>query len=124
MEEMMSGHILLVEDEFDVRRSMTRVLELKGYEVTIATQGEEALERMREMERLDIILLDLMMPDVSGWEMRERQLEEGLWSEVPVVVMSGASGDLADEQRALEAEAHLSKPVRPADLYEVLERYG
>ena len=119
----MSGHVLLIEDEAEVRRSISQVLELKGYTVTVAERVEEALEQMRTGEAIDVILLDLMMPDMSGWEVRERQLEAALAPEAAVVILSGAAEDLSGEQRAIDADESLVKPVRPAELYEVLERY-
>lgn len=119
----MSCHILLIEDEPSIRHSIARVLEIRGWAVTTAARGAEALEVMRSSDGIDVILLDLMMPDISGWEVRERQLEEELLPDVPVVILSGASGDLAEEQIALEAQEHLVKPVGPAELYEAVEPY-
>lgn len=119
----MECHILLIEDERRVRRSMARVLEAKGHTVTTASGGAEALEHMRSIEELDIILLDLMMPDLNGWDVREKQLEEGLLPDVPLVILSGVNADLSEEQSALEATSYLSKPVRPAQLYETLETH-
>lgn len=119
----MGKHILLVEDEDDVRESMMRVLELEGFEVTTAANGGDALEQMRGLEGVDAILLDLMMPGLSGSQVRERQLEEGLLVDAPVIVLSGASGELEASPRDLEAVERLDKPVRPDDLFEALETY-
>lgn len=117
----MDCHILLVEDEPDVRRSMAGVLEASGHTVTTAAGGAEALEQMQALEDVDLILLDLMMPGIDGWVVREKQLEKGLLPEVPVVLMSGVSNDLSEEQAATKAAGQLVKPVRPAELYEMLE---
>lgn len=68
-----------------------------------------------------MILLDFMMPKMDGWVVREKQLEEGLLPEVPVILMSGVSNDLSAEQAATKAADRRVKPVRPAELYEMLE---
>ncbi|MFB6374898.1 MAG: response regulator [Bradymonadaceae bacterium] len=120
---MSSGHVLLIDDDHSSRRAFTRVLEIRGFTVTTARRGAEALEVMRSADEVDVIVLDLMMPEVSGWEVRERQLEEGILPDVPVVVFSGTSGDLVEEQIALEAADHLVKPVGPTALCEMVEQY-
>jgi CheY-like chemotaxis protein len=81
------------------------------------------VEQMRALEEVDLILLDLMMPEVDGWVVREKQLDEGLLPDVPVVLMSGVSSDLSEEQAATKAAGQLVKPVRPAELYDVIETY-
>ena len=120
----MSTHILLVEDEPDVRTSMAKVLELRGHTVTAVACGEEALETMRTLARVDLILLDLMLPKVDGWQLREKQLEEGLFADVPVVIISGASHDLSEEMSVLKAVHALRKPIGPETLYRAVDTYG
>lgn len=119
----MDCHILLVEDEMEVRRPITRVLEAKGATVTTAAGGADALEQMRTAEEVELILLDLMMPDMNGWDVREQQLDEGLVVDVPVVIFSGVNSDLSDEQAALGAADFLVKPIRPDELYETVATY-
>lgn len=119
----MGIHILLIEDERRVRRSVARVLEAKGHTVTTASGGADALDRMRTIEEVDLIFLDLMMPDMDGWAVREQQLEEGLLPDIPLVILSGVNAELSEEQSALDAAGYLSKPVRPAQLYETLDTY-
>jgi CheY-like chemotaxis protein len=119
----MGRHILLIEDEDEVRESMMQVLELEGFEVTTAGKGDEALEQMRALEVVDAILLDLMMPGMSGRQVRERQLEEGLLVDAPVIVLSGTSGDLEPDPEELRAVDRLDKPVRANKLCDTLETY-
>jgi CheY-like chemotaxis protein len=119
----MSIDILLVEDEDGVRESMKQVLELEGYRVETAADGDEALGQMRSLEHVEVILLDLMLPGMSGRQIRDRQLEEGLLVDTPVIVLSGANDALEAGPEKLKAVEWLAKPVRPGDLCATLETY-
>jgi CheY-like chemotaxis protein len=121
----MQPHVLLIEDEPEVRKALRQVLENEGYEVTTCREGGGALGWMREADEgeLDAIVLDLLLPDMDGRDVRRRQLEEGLLEEVPVVILSGADRDMEAEKREIQARGALLKPVRPAQLLETLEHY-
>jgi CheY-like chemotaxis protein len=80
--------ILIVEDDSGVRQMLETVLHMDGYNTMSATNGVEALERMRRKKPCTI-LLDLMMPTMDGWQFRRRQLTEPSFAEVPVVCMTG-----------------------------------
>ena len=112
--------ILLVDDEVDVARSLTRVLAQWGYEVTTASDGSEALERIASAT-FDVIVSDLRMPQVDGLTLlraiRGRDLD------VPVVFMTGVpSLETAIEAMEHGAFRYLVKPVDPAKLIEIVER--
>lgn len=121
----MQPHVLLIEDEPEVRKALRQVLENEGYEVTTCRAGGEALAWMRGSGDgdLDAIVLDLLLPDMDGRDVRESQLEEGLQEDVPVVILSGADRDMEVEKREIEARGALMKPVRPSQLLETLEQY-
>src|SRR5690348_2370478 len=82
--------VLVVDDDEDIRTVIGDVLELAGYRAIPATDGEDALTIMRSDPGLGLVLLDMMMPGVDGWEFRRRQLQDPALARVPVVVLSGA----------------------------------
>lgn len=106
----MSKSILIVEDDTDIRETLQTYLELKGYEVTAASDGCEALEALDDGLQPSLILLDLMMPTMDGWEFRSRQLAEPEWANIPVVILTGAHYS-AEEADSLQALDILPKPV-------------
>ena len=100
--------VLLVEDNDDVREMMALALELAGHDVVLAANGREALARLRERPRPCVILLDLMMPVMNGWEFRLALRSEPALRDVPVVVVSAVNEELA---RQAGATAYLPKPI-------------
>jgi DNA-binding response OmpR family regulator len=100
--------VLVVEDERSIREIMTAALEDEGYEVRAAENGEIALHILDQW-RPHVILLDLMMPLVNGWEFRSRQLSSAALASIPVIVMS-AGQNLRAGVDELFAQAILPKP--------------
>lgn len=90
-----SPRVLVVDDEPDVRRVLSVALAARGYEVDLATGGQDALHQLRHASP-DLVLLDLMMPDLSGMDVL-RQIRT--WSQVPVIILSV----LADAREKVEA---------------------
>ncbi|HEY6098255.1 MAG TPA: response regulator [Anaeromyxobacter sp.] len=115
-----AGHILLVDDDPDLRRSLAEVLEDEGFEVSCATNGEEALDALAG-DAPNAILLDLTMPIMDGWTFRERQRHDPRLAHIPTVVISAAYFD-ARAVEGLEADAFLAKPFEIARLTETLQR--
>jgi len=112
--------ILIVEDDSDLRDMMSQLLTLEGYEPASAANGREALEYLREGHAPELILLDLMMPIMDGWEFRREQERDPDLARVPVVVLSAL-----DEQRAgdLRALAFLKKPLDFDRLLSLVRQY-
>jgi DNA-binding response OmpR family regulator len=102
--------LLVVDDEEDVRLLISRILAEKGYDVLEARNGEDALEKLAE-HHIDLMVLDLMMPEVDGWEVlrRLRSLPDA-----PAVVIVTALGDYAALSRGIRegASAYIIKPFR------------
>ena len=115
--------ILLVEDSEDIRLLMKMILEMKGYRVVEAADGCEAIKRSLE-ERPQLILMDLSMPVMDGWEAtrRLRQLEETRL--VPIVGLSAHCND-GPKELAIRAGCDdcISKPVDEGLLDEILARF-
>jgi CheY-like chemotaxis protein len=107
--------VLVVEDDRDIRECMADALEMEGYAVMCAGNGREALDQLRRGPRPDLILLDLLMPVMSGWEFRQAQLADPLLAGIPVVIVSAsAPGDGARPDR------HLPKPFGIDELLAVV----
>jgi len=113
------GLILVVDDDDELRDTLSEVLGQEGYEVLAAAGGEEALAHLRAGARPQLILLDLMMPNMSGWQMREQQLAEPSLAKIPVVVMT-AIGTVDGMPPGDEV---LLKPVRLEALLKTVRRY-
>jgi CheY-like chemotaxis protein len=113
------GTVLLVEDDVDVREAVSDTLQDAGYRVLSARHGKEALELLRSGgSRPCLILLDLMMPVMDGWQFRELQSKDPALSDIPVVALSAHGG-----LHALDAADHLRKPVQLRALMEVVQRF-
>ena len=103
-----ASHILIVEGDGVVRELLQLLLRSHGYETALAGSGDEALARLRE-RRPCLMLVDLHLPGMSGWELRERQLEDPAIADVPVICMT-AMYEPADVEEQLGAPC-LRKPV-------------
>lgn len=110
----MSGTVLIVEDDLDTREMLGRFLELEGYTVETAENGKRALERLGSGVGACVILLDLMMPVMDGWQFRQEQIRDASLADIPVIVVSAAGRERLEK---IHANAYLSKPV---DLDELL----
>ena len=114
--------ILVVDDDPDVRDAIAGVLSDEGYQVTSAGNGREALEQLHRRSRPSLILLDMVMPDMDGWNFRMELKKEPALAEIPVVILS-AHGNVRDAALALGAADYLRKPLRAESLLEIAERY-
>ena len=114
--------ILVVEDEVDIRSMVGMALRIAGFRVAEAANGREALTRLREDTPLGLILLDLRMPIMNGWEFREEQLRDVALSTIPVVVMSG-DGNVAAIAEAINAGDYLTKPIALGRLLATVRRH-
>ncbi len=104
--------ILIVDDEMDLRFVIGKMLEREGYDVVEAESGEAAIDLLKETLP-DLILLDVMMPGIDGWETCTKIKAQGKTSNIPVVMLTAKTAD-EDKIKALEecgAEWHLSKPI-------------
>jgi CheY-like chemotaxis protein len=113
--------ILLVEDDFDVREALVETLREEGYRVDCAGDGLQALEYLRAGGRPSLILLDLMMPRMSGSEFRLTQMADPALRHLPVVLLS-ADGRMDEKARALEVDGAIRKPIDLDELFAVIER--
>jgi CheY-like chemotaxis protein len=108
--------VLVVDDDPDIRAVLAEMLGATGYDVSTARDGREALQLLRA-ERFGLVVLDLMMPVMTGWEFREAQLGDPRISHVPVIVVSAARSP-----RKVDAAAFLPKPFDLDDLLALTAR--
>jgi CheY-like chemotaxis protein len=117
-----SGRVLVVEDEAAVRGMFRQILVEAGHEVRVAGNGREALEVLDAGWRPDLILLDLLMPVMNGWQLRAAQRERPDLRDIPVVLVSGSPPRVQPiEAKALQVAASLRKPVRADVLLRTVE---
>ena len=95
---MTSGRVLIVEDDSDTRETLSRRLQEMGWTVSQACNGRMALEEVRK-QRPELILLDLMMPDMDGFEFAEELRRSVAWREIPIVVVSAKDISQEDQRR-------------------------
>jgi CheY-like chemotaxis protein len=111
--------ILLIEDDADLADVIVEVLRMEGYRVAYASDGKAGLDLLKEQEHPDLILLDLMMPNMNGWEFREAQLRDARIAKIPVVVLS-ATGE---RSRPIDAALVLRKPVTLETLLRTVQEF-
>jgi DNA-binding response OmpR family regulator len=121
------GNVLIVDDDARMRVMLSTLLSTQGFHAIGAEDGLEALHMLRAMRRRAphvpcLVLLDLMMPRLSGHGFRRAQLGDPIVGAVPVAVMSGVT-DAEERGRSLGAVATLLKPLDFNNLLEVVRRY-
>lgn len=114
--------LLIVEDDPDIRESLGELLAAEGFDVSLAENGKIALDHLAGCDTLpQVILLDLMMPVMSGEQFRLAQLADERYAKIPVVIMSAAR-ELTQTGERLRVAAVLKKPLGIEPLVESLRR--
>src|SRR4051812_18040428 len=115
--------ILVVDDDADIRESMEMALGMHGHAVATAADGQQAIQLLRGSS-VDpcIILLDLMMPGMDGFELHAHLQADPIWSHIPVVIVTGA-GALADERAGALHREILRKPFPMHALLATVNRF-
>lgn len=111
--------VLVAEDEPHLARLLSTLLAERGFRTTVATTGEEALERIRSGSGCSLLLLDLMMPGTGGLEVLEALRDDPAGTDLPVLVLTGRGEDeLRNRARELGVEGYYTKPFSPRRLLE------
>src|SRR5260370_22437876 len=111
--------LLVIEDDADIREALDGLLSTEGFRVTGCSNGLEALEVLRVSPKPDLILLDLMMPIMDGWQFRVAQKDDPELATIPVLALSA---DSTAKAAAIDAEAYLRKPVDYDTLIDTIDR--
>jgi DNA-binding response OmpR family regulator len=122
-EPITTHRILVVEDNEHVSHMLDFILRRAGYDVIAVTNGRDAQAAIDNLEPVDVVLLDLMLPYVSGYQLITEMRENHDWQYVPVVVLSGKVLE-EDIVKALDlgASDYVTKPFRPEELLARLRR--
>ena len=128
MEQMTKTRVLVVDDEAPIRLLCRVNLEAEGMEVLEAADGVSGFETARS-EQPDVVLLDVMMPGLDGWQVAERLIDDEVTKHIPLIFLT-ARAELRDRARGLELGGvdYITKPFNPVELASVvtdmLERVG
>ena len=114
--------VLVVEDDRDCLDAVCELLRFEGYRTVAASNGREALDYLRGPERPELILLDLMMPVMNGWQLLASLRQTAGLAAVPVVLLS-ADADLKQRARELGVAGYVRKPVDVETLLNVVRRH-
>ncbi|WP_321529176.1 response regulator [Sedimenticola selenatireducens] len=112
----MSQHILIVDDEKNIAISVDYLLRREGYQVSVAHDGEEGL-RLIQSDRPDLVLLDIMMPKLNGFQVCEAVRQDPALADVRIVMLTAKGRDAEKEKGlALGADAYITKPFSTREL--------
>ena len=114
--------VLIVDDDRDIRGTLSHVLEDEGYETSAVPNGREALRVLRDGLRPCVILLDLTMPGMDGWDFRADQLRDRALSAIPIVVITAAGFRAETIQSQLGATGFVRKPLPLDDVLAAIEQ--
>ena len=114
----MRGTVLVVDDDIEIRETLAGVLDEEGYAVAKAVNGREALDQIQAGLQPSLIVLDLMMPVMDGWQFLEERAKDESLREVPVVIVSATP----DTLQPPDICAFVRKPMRLNDLLDVIAR--
>ena len=117
-----AGRVLVVDDDDVIRQLITVNLELEGFDVVTAVDGQDALDKVKDA-RVQVVTLDVMMPRLDGWETAARLRDDPDTSHIRVVLLSARAQE-ADLQRGekIGVDAYLTKPFDPDDLIDTVRR--
>ena len=113
----MSKKIMVVDDEPDILLTVGQMLEMSGFDIVRAKDGNECIDKLNESQSTpDLILLDIMMPNVSGWDVAARIKENPKWKNIPIVFLTAKGDTMSIGMGGLAAEDYIVKPFDVKDL--------
>ena len=110
--------IMVVDDEEDQLFTIKKTLEYaeKEYEVITLNNGNNCLQYLKNNEKPDLILLDIMMPEMTGWELFDKIKENDDWRDIPVVFLTARTDETAEKAGKFFGEDYIEKPFDAEDL--------
>jgi DNA-binding response OmpR family regulator len=119
----MSKTILIVDDEPDILFTVAQALEIFGYKVIKAKNGQECIEKLCEMkDNPELVLLDIMMPEISGWDVAAKIKDTPDWKKIPIVFLTAKGDSMSMGMGNLAAVDYIVKPFDVKDLKQRLEK--
>lgn len=114
----MKKKILVVDDEPDVASTVEFNLKESDdeYEVTCVNSGKKCLELLEKNQIPDLILLDIMMPEMNGWEVFNKIKENQVWAKIPIIFLTARIDRTAENAGSFLGDDYIEKPYDPADL--------
>ena len=107
----MNKTIMVVDDEPDILTTVGQILKVNGYSVISANDGKECLQKLSELTKTpDLIVLDIMMPDISGWDVAEKIKENPEWKNIPIVFLTAKGDTMSIGIGELMSEDYIVKP--------------
>ena len=116
----MTKKIMVVDDEPDILLTLSRMLEISGYSVIKASSGDDCLKKLNETKP-DLVLLDIMMPEMSGWDVAAKIKEKPEWNNIPIIFLTAKGDVMSVGMGSLAAEDYI---VKPFDIEDLKERVG
>jgi two-component system alkaline phosphatase synthesis response regulator PhoP len=117
----MPKKIMVVDDNKDIRTSVHQILEIGGYEVIEAEDGMNCLKQL-EQGHPDLVILDIMMPGMSGWDVAARIKQNEKWNSIPIVFLTAKGDDMSMGLGGLASEEYIVKPFDVMKLMECVDR--
>ena len=111
-------NILVIEDDKPIRDMMKAVLELEGYQVVCAENGKHGIDAILKAAPPDVILLDMMMPVMSGWDFIDFMRTNASGAQIPIIIVSA----FTETARTVQPDAIVNKPIHLKDLLGAIEK--
>lgn len=109
--------IVIVDDDPDMRKTVKQLLESSGYKVYSYENGLDCIKNLRQGKyKPTLIILDIMMPLMSGWEIQRRLSENAQWKDIPIIFLTSRTNDTADDMYARYGADFVKKPFDINDL--------
>jgi CheY-like chemotaxis protein len=113
--------IMIVDDDKDILLCVKQILERNGYKVYSFDNGRDFLKALENGKKPTLILLDIMMPEMSGWDIRRRLEENPSWNRIPVVFMTARANETSEEMYERYGVGYIKKPFAVDDFKEIIE---
>ena len=117
----MAKKIMVVDDEPDILFTVGQMLEMNGYDVVKVKNGNECLDKLHEGVP-DLVLLDIMMPEVSGWDVAAKIKENPEWANIPIIFLTAKGDTMSIGMGGLASEDYIVKPFDIEDLKDRIEK--
>ena len=119
----MNKKIMVVDDEPDILTTIGQMLEMSGYEVIKATNGKQCIEKLNVApENPDLIVLDIIMPEVSGWDIAAILKENPKWNSIPILFLTAKGDTMSIGMGRMTSEDYIVKPFDAKDLILRIQR--